>query len=462
MIGLVFAGSAFAQDIPVDSMYLGQLPPGSDPVIFHLPVVPGSFAAERIAISADNKELYYTGIRNYYPTRGDTIKYFRYAETHWTGPFTLFDNFLAPALSSSGDTLFCQDNSSVYRSFYCEREGTGWSVPKRFLSGLNSAHYVQETGDGHFYVSSIPAQGLGGNDWCRLNFAAPDTAAICLGLPVSSGADNLDFFVARDESYMILAKNGLKISYHRTDGSWTNPKDLGAKINFGLGMWGPFVSADHKYLFYTTGNKPDYSDTYVYWVRADRLFDSLKFTNYLPYLKNPVAAQDAMVGRMFHYTLPDSTIVDDDGHHTLTYTARLSNGSPLPGWLAFDTITAAFSGIPDTIQTLNIKVKARDTAGAWVTATFRITVANNNSVGEGSDQGLRVFPNPARARLLVKVEHSAARTVVAHISSMEGNVILTTEFTGETSFDISGFRRGMYFLGVLMNDRPVIRKIVLH
>ena len=32
------------------------------------------------------------------------------------------------------------------------------------------------------------------------------------------------------------------------------------EINFGKGMWGPYITADYKYLFYTTGTKPDYSD----------------------------------------------------------------------------------------------------------------------------------------------------------------------------------------------------------
>ena len=55
------------------------------------------------------------------------------------------------------------------------------------------------------------------------------------------------------------------------DGSWTNPRNFGPEINFGLGSWGPCITPDNKYLFYSTGTKPDYSDVYVYWVRIDGL-----------------------------------------------------------------------------------------------------------------------------------------------------------------------------------------------
>jgi hypothetical protein len=68
----------------------------------------------------------------------------------------------------------------------------------------------------------------------------------------------------------------LGISYRKSDGSWTNPRNFGPNINFGLGSWGPWITPDNKYLFYTTGTKPDYSDVYIYWFRIDGIIDSLK------------------------------------------------------------------------------------------------------------------------------------------------------------------------------------------
>ena len=75
---------------------------------------------------------------------------------------------------------------------------------------------------------------------------------------------------------IVTNRPGLGISYRKNDGSWTNPVNFGPNIDFGLGSWGPYVTPDNKYLFYSTGTKPDYSDVSVYWVRIDGVIDSLK------------------------------------------------------------------------------------------------------------------------------------------------------------------------------------------
>lgn len=53
----------YAQTIPSDRLYLGQIPPERIPEIFKLSLNPGSFAAERISISNDGKEIYYTEVK---------------------------------------------------------------------------------------------------------------------------------------------------------------------------------------------------------------------------------------------------------------------------------------------------------------------------------------------------------------------------------------------------------------
>ncbi|MCK9212237.1 MAG: putative Ig domain-containing protein, partial [Ignavibacteriaceae bacterium] len=386
--------SLYAQAIPPDSMYLGQTPPGDTPQIFNLPVNTGSFAAERIAISKDNKEIYFSEVRSYYPAAGDTIKYYSYSSSKWSGPFNLFPGYLAPALSISGDTMYFQNanilnNSAVYETFISVKNGLNWSNPQRILSNLNSAHYLQVINNGNYYISSISAPTVGANDWCNLFINGTDTTAVSLGQPLNSGGDNLDFFISKDETFIILAKGGLHISYRKNDGSWTNPKSLGSKINFGLSMWGPYVSSDNKYLFYSTGTKADYSDTYVHWVRIDGLIDSLKHTNFTPYLKNPIKNQIDTVGHSFNFAFPDSTFFDDDANSTLTFTAKLSNGGPWPSWLNFNSGTGTFSGIPTQAKVfpMMVTVIAKDTANASASATFGITiVADPVGVEEVNDQ----------------------------------------------------------------------------
>ncbi|MDR3322899.1 MAG: putative Ig domain-containing protein, partial [Zoogloeaceae bacterium] len=44
--------------------------------------------------------------------------------------------------------------------------------------------------------------------------------------------------------------------------------------------------------------------------------------------------------------LPESLFIDPEGD-ALIYTVTQSNGSALPDWLAFDTATCIFSGMPN-------------------------------------------------------------------------------------------------------------------
>ncbi len=69
-------------------------------------------------------------------------------------------------------------------------------------------------------------------------------------------------------------------------------------------------------------------------------------------------------------------LIDDN----LIYTAILSDGSALPSWLSFDAATQTFTGTPlnADVGSITITVTATDTAGATISDTFSITVANTN------------------------------------------------------------------------------------
>jgi cyclophilin family peptidyl-prolyl cis-trans isomerase len=78
-----------------------------------------------------------------------------------------------------------------------------------------------------------------------------------------------------------------------------------------------------------------------------------------------------------------NTFADQDQNpaDTLTYSATLDNGNPLPAWLHFDPATRTFSGNPssaDQASPLNVKVTANDGHGGTVSDTFVLTVTNAN------------------------------------------------------------------------------------
>jgi hypothetical protein len=146
----LLATTGFTQSIPAGSFYLGQTPPGNTPKAFPLLVNKGFFAAERIAISNDGKDIYYSEIKGYYPIKGENIKRYSFSEGKWTGPFNLFEGY-APALSLTGDTLYFERKDVVNKSetYISVKKGSVWGNPKRILTKLNKAHYFQVTKKGN-------------------------------------------------------------------------------------------------------------------------------------------------------------------------------------------------------------------------------------------------------------------------------------------------------------------------
>ena len=371
----------YAETIPDSALYLGQTPPGNTPKIFNLSVSPGFFAAERIAISNDGTEIYYSELDGYFHLA--RIKHYIYSGGKWNGPDTLFENFFSPALSVDGKTMYFQSIAQTNNQiWYSVKSNTGWSSPSRFLPNQPLQYLLQETNSENYYFSSTNSNGsLGGKDYSKLIVNSADTILQSLGLPLCTRGDDLDFSVSKDESCMIISlgsnSSALLISYRKADNTWTNPKNLGQLANTGTYQWGPYITNDNRYLFFS--RYPALQNNRIYWMRIDNLIESLKHTNFIPYVINPIHNQTASKDSLFKYQIPDNTFIDDDGNNTLTYSATLSNGSSLPAWLSFNSATQMFSGTPDTVATLTIKITATDTANASASCQFKITVVTGST-----------------------------------------------------------------------------------
>jgi len=369
----LFVTSTFSQFIPEDSLYLGQTPPQCASKIFNLSVTPGFFAAERMTISKDGRNIYYHELNGYSDTTKGRVKNYSYVNNKWTGPFILFEGLAAPVLSVTGDTIYVQNGK--FETFFAVKNAGRWSNPKRLLKNINYTHYFQVTNNGHFYFCSKPEKGIGGIDRCMMSIHGCDTAVSSLGLPLNTETDDMDFFVSRDESFIIIIGGGAKsllISYHKRDGRWTNPKSLDFQIKsvHDKYFWAPFITDDNRYLFFS--KFPTLPNNRICWIRIDNLIDSLKHTNFVPYLKNQLKDQTTSPGHPISFSIPDSTFIDDDGNKTLSYTATLSNDQPLPAWLSFEPGKCAFSGTPAEKGELMIKVVATDTAKDSASCTFQL------------------------------------------------------------------------------------------
>lgn len=102
--------------------------------------------------------------------------------------------------------------------------------------------------------------------------------------------------------------------------------------------------------------------------------------NDIPIVANVISDQAANEDAAFSFTFAANTFFDIDDGDVLTYSATLSDDSPLPGWLSFNPNTREFSGTPtnDDVGTLSIKVTATDLQGATVSELFDIVISNTN------------------------------------------------------------------------------------
>jgi Ca2+-binding RTX toxin-like protein len=103
-------------------------------------------------------------------------------------------------------------------------------------------------------------------------------------------------------------------------------------------------------------------------------------TNDAPVVALAITGQAAAEDAAWSFTVPAGTFADVDASDSLSYSATLANGDALPGWLSFNATTRTFSGTPlnGDVGNLGLKVTATDAAGASVSSTFSVAVANTN------------------------------------------------------------------------------------
>ncbi len=366
--------------------YLGQKQPGSIPEIFAPGILADTpyFSASRVAFTADGKEIYYCYNKSWANNEYLKIKYFKYENGKWNGPFTVNEHYNGPTFSVDGKTLYFNGHGGL--GFQSHRTAGGWSEPEAFFPDYIMYDCVP-VNSGIIYTASnqyIGAEQRPRNvDVSTITITGKDTVVKTLGVPVNAPGWNGDFFVARDESFLILSAKEdksnnceLYISYRKPDKTWTNPKSLGANINNGVShRYGQYVTADKKFLFYCYGH--DEKDCAVYWVRFDRIYDSLKHTNFEPYVYDSLKNQSVAVGKTFSIQVPAKTFVDDDGNNTLVYTAQLADGGALPTWIHFDPAKKIISGNATAAGNYDITIIVTDKANAQASSTLTLTCTQN-------------------------------------------------------------------------------------
>jgi hypothetical protein len=209
-----------------------------------------------------------------------------------TLPFSGKWNDREPKLSPDGRRLYFSSNrplnggSTTPRSdldiWMAERDSTGrWSVPRHVdapLNGTANDFSPVITGNGAMYFVSTRPGGIGPGGTARIHNvwrAAPaDRTGLHFAEPVNAGgAINAGFetnvFVTPDERTMLVSRDGapdglggddLYVSSF-VDGAWQPMRHLPAPINTDKYEYGPSITADGKWILFTSMRAND-GDTY--------------------------------------------------------------------------------------------------------------------------------------------------------------------------------------------------------
>ena len=121
------------------------------------------------------------------------------------------------------------------------------------------------------------------------------------------------------------------------------------------------------------------NDVYDHFVDNFEAYIESVAANTTPTVGDGIADQTATEATAFTYQFPSTAFADVE-QTNLTYTATLSDDSPLPAWLSLTSSTRTFSGTPGhgDVGVSTIKVKAEDSSGAFTTDTFNLTVVDVN------------------------------------------------------------------------------------
>ncbi len=375
----------FSQSIPHHKLYFGQAPPGAAPVIFAPGFVSLTERREtKIVFSPSGTECM-VGVGE---TGTFKILYSKYENGMWSElkpmEFNINNRIQEPFFSPDGKRIFFTSFADIYM---VNREGQTRTLPVRLSLPVNTTaeeYHPTVTPNGTLYFCSMRDNNNPDLYRAKLengSYSVVEKLDKIIHLPYHAW----DPFIAPDESYIIFTsiypggfgKEDQYISYN-INGRWTNPKNLGPKINTNKIEYGSYVSPDNKYYFFS---RPEGWGTNIpadiYWVSAS-FIDNLKHTNFVPYLNYQLANQSSAVGRLFSYSIPENTFFDDDGNNTLTYSATLNNGDALPAWLSFNASNQTFSGTPINEGTYSIKVSVADNAKAEVNCIFNVNVINTN------------------------------------------------------------------------------------
>lgn len=274
--------AANVQGEPGAAPYIGQTPPGSEPVLFAPGIVSDGYSNRDIAITPDGNEIYYSvNMRNFDLS---TIMVVYRTDDGWSepavAPFATDMNYLylEPAISPDGSKFFfvAKDKKGDTENdiWVMERDTGGWGPPKKLGPEINtpvSETFPSITSDGTLYFSRVSDDPDVEYIFRSRLVDGEYTTAERLPDNVNCGKTQFNAFVAPDERYLIVSVWGREdslgsidyyIVYRNEEDEWSQPVNLGENINTpGAQEYSAYVTRDGKYLFFMSTRIPAGADS---------------------------------------------------------------------------------------------------------------------------------------------------------------------------------------------------------
>ncbi len=290
-------------DFPIlKGPYLGQDPPGITPELFAPGFITTDIGETCPAFSPDGKRFVFmrydarewdSGIKRYVTLITELKK------GRWTKPEPIPLNLNTDYLD--WDHNFGPDSKSFYFTSRRPQSGEGpgvpgdiwsirltekgWSEPQRLPYPINTVEYHDANPcfarDGTLYFSSQRAGGYGESDLYFSELINGEYREVQnMGPVINTKFSEFDLQVSPDKSYVVFVSNrpgahegvDLYVSFRKTYGSWTEPKNLGEEVNT-VGGVALTLTSDGKYLLFTGQGNSAGSD--IYWIDT-RIIEKLK------------------------------------------------------------------------------------------------------------------------------------------------------------------------------------------
>lgn len=169
--------------------------------------------------------------------------------------------------------------TDIYRTI---KNSSGWKEPTRLPEPINSTGnewHPTFTAKGNMYFASERNNKKFQADIYKAEFAnGVYSHPVKLGEPVNSEYNDGDPLISPDETFLIFHSerpggfggHDLYISFRTKDGLWTKAKNMGSSINSAALEFGPSLSPDGNYFFFTRRESFETNiPSKIYWLSAD-------------------------------------------------------------------------------------------------------------------------------------------------------------------------------------------------